>query len=167
MKLEIVNQTGEPLPVTLRPLLRKVLRTALVQETGKSCFALTLTVTTDVEIARLNAQFRGIDAPTDILSFPLCAFTPAEREAPVQTRFCRPECLAEEGLYHLGDLVLSLPRARAQSEEYGHALEREIAYLCVHGLLHLLGYDHETEETRNTMRRREENTLALHSLARE
>ncbi len=67
----------------------------------------------------------------------------------------------------LGDIVISLERAKAQAEEYGHSLQREIAFLTVHGLLHLLGYDHETEEPERVMRAKEEAILASLDLGRE
>jgi probable rRNA maturation factor len=82
-------------------------------------------ITTDSELRRLNRRFRGKDAVTDVLSFPAAD---------------RPE-----GLSHLGDIAISWPRARAQAREFGHATEQEIALLMLHGLLHLLGMDHETD----------------------
>ena len=75
----------------------------------------------DKEIQELNLQYRGMDKPTDVLSFPM------------------------EDEEYLGDIVISLPRARAQAEEYGHSIEREIAFLTAHSMLHLMGYDHEDE----------------------
>ena len=100
----------------------------------------------DEEIRGLNAQHRGIDAATDVLSFPLhsaeCGFVNPPGE-PVQ----------------LGDVVVSYPRAVQQAEEYGHSVERELAYLVAHGVLHILGYDHEVEADQQRMRQREEEAL--------
>jgi len=79
-------------------------------------------ITGDADLRRLNRQFRGLDYATDVLSFP--AEAPASR---------------------LGDLAISLGRARAQAREFGHDLEQEVEILMLHGLLHLLGYDHETD----------------------
>jgi probable rRNA maturation factor len=79
-------------------------------------------ITGDAELRRLNRQFRGMDYPTDVLSFPAAA--PA---------------------LHLGDLAISLGRARAQAREFGHRIEREVEILMLHGLLHLLGFDHEKD----------------------
>lgn len=87
-------------------------------------------LTRDAELQRLNSQFRGKDEPTDVLSFPSAA---------------------PDG--SIGDLAISIDRARAQSAEFGHTLEQEIAILMLHGVLHLLGYDHETD--RGQMRRLE------------
>lgn len=76
----------------------------------------------DAELRRLNREFRGLDYPTDVLSFPAAA--PA---------------------VHLGDIAISLGRARAQAREFGHGIEREVEILMLHGVLHLLGFDHETD----------------------
>ncbi|MEW6696360.1 MAG: rRNA maturation RNase YbeY [Bacillota bacterium] len=99
----------------------------------------------DQYIKSLNAEYRGIDKATDVLSFAL-----NEGEA-------MPE--EEEAEELLGDIVISLPTARRQAEEYGHSFEREVAYLTAHGSLHLLGYDHQTEEDRQVMREKEEAIL--------
>jgi probable rRNA maturation factor len=79
-------------------------------------------ITGDAELRRLNRQFRGLDYPTDVLSFP-----------------------AGGPSVHLGDLAISLGRARAQAREFGHDIEQEVEILMLHGVLHLLGYDHETD----------------------
>jgi probable rRNA maturation factor len=92
-------------------------------------------LTDSEKIQSLNLRFRGIDAPTDVLSFPLFDFEGETDEPPV-----------DEIQNMLGDVVLNLERTRAQAEEYGHSFEREAAFLTVHSMLHLLGYDHETSE---------------------
>ena len=98
----------------------------------------------DDYIRRLNRQYRGVDAPTDVLSF-------AMQEG-------EPLAGKEEEVI-LGDVVVSLPAAQRQCAEYGHSLEREVAYLIVHGVLHLLGYDHQTDEQKQVMRAKEEVVL--------
>lgn len=99
----------------------------------------------DDYIQSLNAEYRGLDKPTDVLSFAL-----NEGEEMVE---------AEEAEDLLGDIVISLPTARRQAEEYGHSFQREVAYLTAHGSLHLLGYDHMTEEDKQMMREKEEGIL--------
>lgn len=129
-------------PALLRQLVWRVLRNE--GRTGR--YEVSIVLTDDAEIQRLNREFRHVDAPTDVLSFPLLEpeeTVPLPPEAPV----------------HLGDIVISLDRARAQAQEYGHSLRREIAYLTVHGLLHLLGYDHETPAEQRQMRAKEEAAL--------
>jgi probable rRNA maturation factor len=108
----------------------------------------------DEYIRELNRQFRGKDCPTDVLSFAL-------NEGDEPEIYDGPE----ETL--LGDIVISLETAIRQAEDYGHSLERELAYLTVHGILHLMGYDHETEETKARMRRQEEQILAQLGISRD
>lgn len=108
----------------------------------------------DNYIKQLNWQYRGLDCATDVLSFALNeGDEPAVLNGPAQTL--------------LGDIVISLPTAERQAAEYGHAVEREVAYLAVHGLLHLLGYDHQTAAEQAVMREREEEILRAVALARD
>lgn len=107
-------------------------------------------LTGDDEIRALNRRYRGIDKATDVLSFPQ-----GDREEWISVWW-------EE----LGDIVISVPTAEAQAREYGHGLQREIAFLFVHGLLHLLGFDHGDEAERAQMRRLEEAALERIGLSR-
>lgn len=113
------------------------------------------------EIRALNARTRGVDRETDVLSYPALSeikpFTAGNY--PFDTD-------PETGKVGLGSIVICLSRAESQAEEYGHSVRREVGYLFVHGLLHLLGYDHEREEDKRAMREAEERTLAACSLAR-
>jgi probable rRNA maturation factor len=106
-------------------------------------------------IQELNKTYRGQDKPTDVLSFALLETT--EDEIPI---------VDEEEEILLGDIIISLEKALHQAKEYGHSIEREIAYLMVHGLLHLLGYDHMNEEDKVIMRNREEELLEAVGLGR-
>lgn len=100
----------------------------------KVCVDVTLT---DLEgIRAVNAAYRQIDAPTDVLSFPLLE---SEREG---CPIADPACMDPEDGLMLGDLLVCLPRMREQAQEYGHSERREFAFLVVHGMLHLLGFDH-------------------------
>jgi len=112
-----------------------------------------LVLADDAYIQELNSHYRGKDMPTDVLSFAL-----NEGE--------EPEIIdgPEENL--LGDIIISLETAQRQAVDYGHTLERELAFLTVHGLLHLLGHDHEKEEQRQAMRAEEERILDLIGLSR-
>ena len=103
-----------------------------------------ITIVDDEEIHQLNRDYRNVDRPTDVLSFALDEDDEDE-----------PELM--EGQPHLlGDIIISAETATRQAEEFGHGLEREIVYLAVHGLLHLLGYDHMVEEDKVIMRAKEE-----------
>lgn len=99
---------------------------------GRDC-ELSVTLTDDEGIRALNREYRGVDRPTDVLSFPMYAFEDGDLPP-------------EEGDFTLGDVVISVERAKEQAAKYGHTLRREIAFLTVHSILHLLGWDHETSE---------------------
>ena len=114
-------------------------------------------VTGDERVHELNRAYRGVDRPTDVLSFPL--FEAEELQGVLSLGGDLPVAL--------GDIVISIEKAAAQGEEYGHGIRRELAFLAVHGLLHLLGYDHETDAQRAEMRAREEQVLSSLGLARD
>lgn len=121
-------------------------------------------VFTDADgIRKLNAQTRGKDAVTDVLSYPNLEGILGKEIRRAE----HPFDLDEEGNIFLGSIVICRERAAEQAEEYGHSLRREIYYLAVHGLCHLLGYDHETEEERAQMRAREESILNSIGIPRE
>lgn len=113
--------------------LRKAARAALDVAGFSGPGEMAVVLTDDAEIQALNRQYRGVDAPTDVLAF-------AESEP------TDPFVTAPEAEHYLGEVFVSLPRAEEQAEEAGHSVEEELALLVVHGILHLLGYDHETEE---------------------
>jgi probable rRNA maturation factor len=121
-----------------------------------------LTFVDDARIHELNREYRGIDRPTDVLSF---AMTEDGGEPDIVFGELEDgETDPVSGM--LGDIVISLERAKAQSEEYGHSLEREIGFLFVHGFLHLLGYDHETPEDEAVMFAKQEEILRRAGLTR-
>lgn len=133
-------------------LLRRAVAAALEAEERGTGYAVDVRVTDDAAIQALNREHRGVDQPTDVLSFPLQDGDGAEPTGP---SFVLPP----GAVVHLGDVVLSWPRAAAQAAEYGHAVEREAAYLAVHGVLHLLGYDHEQPADAPIMRAHEEAVM--------
>ena len=105
---------------------------------------ISLTFVLPEEIKSLNAQYRGVDSVTDVLSFP---------------QFEATDDLPEAGEICLGDVVICEDRVKEQADEYGHSYEREFIYLFVHSLLHLLGYDHMEDEEKAAMRNREEAVM--------
>ncbi len=139
----------EKMPVTyrLKLLMRRAVEAALDYEGFENDCQISLTFTDNEKIRHLNNQYRSTDRETDVLSFPLVDFEGGE-EPP-----------ADEPEVSLGDIVISLEKAAAQAEEYGHSFERETAFLCVHSMLHLLGYDHMEEEEETEMRRRQREIL--------
>jgi probable rRNA maturation factor len=105
-------------------LLKRAARLTLETESADTDSDLTIVLTDDAQLHELNREYLGVDAPTDVLSFP------ADEEDP------------ETGVPYLGDILISIPRARQQAEAAGHPLEAEVQLLVVHGTLHLLGHDH-------------------------
>lgn len=134
-------------------LLRRVIPAALAAEGVTVPCEVDVLFTDDEGIHEINLDQRKVDAPTDVLSFPMFELTPG---TPPEAAEADPET----GLIPLGDMVLSLERAEAQGIEYGHSAQRECAYLAVHSVLHLLGYDHMDEGPQKVaMRAREEAIL--------
>lgn len=150
MKLKIYfenNQEKENVTYKLKMLIRQAVNATLEYENVEDDCEVSITFCDDEKIRELNKKFRNIDKATDVLSFPLFDEDGLDGFVPEM------ECM-------LGDIVISLERARAQAEEFGHSYEREAAFLAVHSVLHLLGYDHETgEEDELDMRRRQSDVM--------
>lgn len=146
------NQTEVKIPVGIRMLIRRCCHAVAVTENFNNDFEVSVSFVNDEEIHRLNNEFRNIDRPTDVLSFPL-----GENG--------KYDINNETGTYLLGDIVISMKTALKQANIYGHSLEREIGFLTVHSMLHLLGYDHEEGKLQERiMREKEEailNTLGI------
>ncbi len=137
-----------------RALIRKVIRTALAAEGVDFPCEVDVCVTSDEGIHQVNLEMRGVDRPTDVLSFPAFDLWPGELPG-------EEDADPATGLVPLGDMCLSLERVQAQAKEYGHSNRREMAYLVVHSVLHLLGYDHLDEGPQKAqMRAREDAILA-------
>ena len=142
------NESGERVSLKQKKLIRASVLASLEYEEFFNDAEVSVTFTDDEGIRELNRDHRGIDRATDVLSFPLTDFDGGD-EPPT-----------DEPAVALGDIVISLERARAQAEEFGHSFEREIAFLCVHSMLHLLGYDHvNSDEEDAEMRRRQSEIL--------
>ncbi len=141
-------------------LLRKAVKAALAAE-GVTCpCEVDVLLTDDGGIRRLNRELRQVDKPTDVLSFPALELTPGDKPS---ARDADPG----SGLVPLGDMVISMERVAAQAKEFGHPKRRELAYLAVHSVLHLLGYDHLDEgPMKAQMREREEAILAELGISR-
>jgi probable rRNA maturation factor len=123
---EFIDQINEEI---ISKTVLAVLRHAGVVEASE----VSIVIDNSAKLQELNNQFLGIDAPTDVLSFPSDEVDP------------------DSGIGYLGDIILSLPKAQAQAEEAGHAPEAEIQLLIVHGMLHLLGYDHAEQDEKQEM----------------
>jgi probable rRNA maturation factor len=128
--------------------LREVVATTLSIQKIDRPAELSLLITGDEEVHKLNREYRGIDKTTDVLSFALT-------EDVADTDFITPS----DGVSRLGEVIVSYPRAVAQAQEHGHSIERELAWLLIHGILHLLGYDHQDDQSEAIMRKREDKIL--------
>ena len=142
------DQESFQISYRLKMLVREAIIAPLVYEGHNNDCELSVTFADNEGIKQLNSQYRGIDKETDVLSFPLLDFVGGD-EPPV-----------DEPSQLLGDIVISLEKADEQAKEYGHSFEREVAFLCVHSMLHLLGYNHvNSEEEETEMRRRQTEIL--------
>lgn len=151
---------------SVKNLIIQAVGASLKHEGFKEKYELSVVVTDNNGIREINREFRDIDRETDVLSFPMLEFEDGYSEE-VEVEIDFEDKNPETGAVVLGDIVLSLEKAAAQSQEYGHSIEREVGFLTVHSCLHLLGYDHENEEDRNIMREKEEQILVEMGLTRQ
>lgn len=144
----------------MEQMLRQVLNKAAEVYGLEPQAEVSVVLTNDAYIHGLNRRYRGKDTPTDVLSFAMQEQCDGEHEPEITTAPAELEIL-------LGDIIISLDTAARQAEEFGHSLERELAYLTVHGMLHLLGYDHELPADQAEMRQEEEYVLTLLGITRD
>lgn len=137
-------------------LLESTVQTTLKTEGIKYDVILNISIVSEEEIRSLNNEHRSIDKVTDVLSFPVVNLL---------TDDITSADFYEDKLI-LGDVIICAKRAKAQSVEYNHSLEREFSYLTCHSVLHLIGYDHENDDERDVMREKEENVMNLLNLKR-
>lgn len=157
------ERLGAPEDAETRQLLQRVMEQVLADEGIEMEVTVGVTLVEPERIREINRDFRRVDSVTDVLSFPMIDGMLADA-APAALLGCVDP---ETGALELGDLVICPDRAAEQAQEYGHSLQRELGYLCAHGMLHLLGYDHEDEDERAVMRQKEEKALAALSLTRD
>ena len=136
-------------------LFRKTAEAVLAEEGVESPAEVEINIVDDDTIREMNASYRDLDSATDVLSFPLLNMAPGEAKQALGDAEPDPET----GRVLLGNIVISWTHAQAQAAEYGHSLQREAAFLTAHSMLHLLGYDHETEEQEAEMFSKQEKIL--------
>jgi probable rRNA maturation factor len=159
--IPVTTAAGERAGERDAALIRRAIRTALACEGVAVPCEVDVLLTDDAGIRELNREMRRIDAATDVLSFPAADYVPGQPPAD------EADADPMTGLTPLGDMAISLEHVAAQAAEYGHSRRRELAYLVVHSVLHLLGYDHLDEgEQKRQMRAREETILARLELPR-
>lgn len=154
LSLDMMDETNE-LEAEHLELVRTLLDYAARQEGVEDGTELSVTFTDNEGIRAINRDYRGKDQPTDVISFALEEMGEGEIEI-----------TGAEIPRVLGDIIISVPRAREQAEEYGHSFERELGFLAVHGFLHLLGYDHMTKEDETEMFGRQNEILDRYGLKR-
>ena len=152
MTFYIENETEEEFPFSAEEVAKEVCREVLEEGGCPYDVEISLILTDNERIREVNRENRGIDRETDVLSFPQFDF-----ETP--SLFDEDELFLDEGAVMLGDIVLSKDKIYEQAEEYGHGKLRETAYLTVHSLMHLLGYDHMEDGEKAVMRSHEEAVL--------
>lgn len=156
MTILIDNRTDETFPLEFSQTIEKIVLDSLAYEGFEKPCEVSVSIVDNEEIRQINKQFRGIDRATDVLSFPLLSFEEGEK----------PDCNEKDEVL-LGDIIISIERAREQAEEYGHSLKREIAFLTAHSMLHLLGYDHMEEGEEAEMFARQKDILNQAGIPRE
>lgn len=140
-------------------IIEKVVDAALREEGFPDTCQISVTLCTDEEITALNGEYMEREGATDVLSFPMLMFDGEGAPIP-ESRVYDGESLV------LGDIVISVDRAKSQAAEYGHSVMREVGFLTVHSMLHLMGYDHMEEEERAHMQEKEKKILAAINLPR-
>lgn len=135
--------------------ITRCIRQTLEEEGITAECEINVLVTNDRSIHAINQASRGVDRPTDVLSFPMFELEPGN-----PPRDWEPYLDPETGLCPLGDMCISLERAVAQAKEYGHSTRREVGYLTIHSMLHLLGYDHVDEGPMKAQMRSREEAIA-------
>ena len=157
MTILIDNRTEEQFPAELDAAICKAAEESLKYEGFEDSCEISVSIVDNEEIRQINRQFRNIDRATDVLSFPMFELEPGnppedwEEYLDFETDMCP-----------LGDMCISLERAILQAKEFGHSVKREVGYLTIHSMLHLLGYDHLDEgEMKRQMRTREEEIAGM------
>jgi probable rRNA maturation factor len=134
-------------------LVRRVVRQALKAEEVAYPYEVSLVFADAERVRQLNRDYRGVDEPTDVLAFYMLP----------QKEFDCPFALPPDGVTHLGEVIISYPQAVTQAKKQGHPLQRELVVLVIHGILHLLGYNHEESGEGKKMREREKELLEKYS----
>lgn len=153
VKIKVIIENQQKtirIPTGIRLLIRRCCHAALELEGFKGAAEIGVSIVDDDQIRQLNNEYRNIDSSTDVLSFPMGTNGEFDKNP-------------ETGAYILGDIVLSIERAKEQAEQFGHSLQREIGYLVVHSVLHLLGYDH-VEGGLEAVRMREREETIMYSV---
>jgi probable rRNA maturation factor len=152
MEINVLIEEGLEIDIEIE-WLQSILEKALLAEDAPPNTEISMVLTGQERIYKLNRDYRGKDTPTDVLSFSMAE----QRIEEEPTDFIEPP----DGLVHLGEVIISYPQADFQAKEHHHTLKKEVATLIVHGVLHILGYDHEKPEMEAAMQTRENDILTV------
>ncbi|MDO4788633.1 MAG: rRNA maturation RNase YbeY [Johnsonella sp.] len=164
MTIDISYETDIRLFIPYKKIIREMVLAALDYEGCPYEAEVSVILTDDKHIHELNSMHRGVDKATDVLSFPLNTYRSPADFGDFEER--EDAFHPESGELLLGDIVLSVEHIIAQAKEYGHTRKRELAFLVVHSMLHLMGYDHMEEEERSLMEAHQREILLLHGYCR-
>lgn len=138
----------------VKSIIEKTVERVLQQENFPDKASVSIVLMSNSAIKKLNFAYRNINDATDVLSFPMM-----DKQDDIANSNGEAGYNIEDGIVFLGDIVISVEKATEQSAEYGHSFEREIAFLVAHGMLHLLGHDHSSDDDTKEMRMKEESVL--------
>ncbi|KMJ60171.1 rRNA maturation factor [Bacillus sp. LL01] len=155
MEIDMLDETSRLTDEQWKDI-KDLLIFAADKESIQSGAELSVTFVDDEKIQEINREYREKDRPTDVISFPMEEMGEGEIEIHYD----------EEAPRMLGDIIISIQRAEVQAEEYGHSVKRELGFLALHGLLHLLGYDHENETDEKVMFDKQKEILDAYGLSR-
>ena len=160
MTINIDCETEDKLELPYEEIIRNVVLSSLEYENCPYEAEVNVVLTDNEEIHKLNLEYRGIDRPTDVLSFPMLEYDTPSDFSHVEEDY--EDCFnPETGELMLGDIILSVDKVREQAESYGHSETRELAFLVAHSMLHLCGYGHREDGEREEMERRQHEILEL------
>ncbi|RKJ03812.1 rRNA maturation RNase YbeY [bacterium D16-54] len=159
MTIQIEYETEKQLEIPYEQIVRDIIPAVLEYENCPYEAEVNLLFTDNEAIREMNRDYRQVDAPTDVLSFPMIEF---DRESDFShVEDCVEDCFnPETGELLLGDIVISVEKVADQAEQYGHSQTRELAFLVAHSMLHLCGYDHMEDEERERMEKRQRQILS-------
>lgn len=165
MNVFIENEVEAVFGFDAEEVIRNVISQAIEDEGCPYDYQVNVVLTDDDSIREINREERALDRATDVLSFPMAFYAaPADFDGlEEQDDVFDPET----GEYMLGDIMISVDHVRAQAKEYGHSEKRELAFLTAHSMLHLMGYDHESDEERCEMEEKQEAILQHLGITRE
>ncbi len=168
MTILIEKETDEEIGFDYEETLKNVVLKSIEIENCPYECEVNITFTDNIGICRLNRDFRKIDNPTDVLSFPMADYNPPANFSILDSDEATAQYFnPESGELLLGDIVISIERAKKQANEYGHSLKREICFLTAHSMLHLMGYDHITDRDREAMESKQDEILNALGITRD